>query len=160
MAPIDTEPTRMSTRLVEKRRELACQESSDKPVLEKRSGDEKTNGESSLAKANSGIVIKITNTDNEDYYIEGGDEEEIGDYDDAQSLDKDDAEAIEEDEESDDEEDGESFKRRRVERRVQVKRDIEVLIEGRGKKSILHHTPLQHEYKRDFSFSMIPQQVH
>ena len=67
MAPIDTEPTRMSTRLVEKRRELACQESSDKPVLEKRSEDEKTNGEFSQANANSGIVIKITNIDNEDY---------------------------------------------------------------------------------------------
>jgi len=111
MAPIDTKPPRMSacTRLVEKRRELACQESSDKPVLEKRSGDEKTNGESSLAKANSGIVIKITNTDNEDYYIEGGDEEGIDDYDDTQSLDKDDAEAIEEDEESDEEEQDEEY---------------------------------------------------
>jgi len=58
MSRTDIETTRASARLVEKRQELTCQESSDKQVLEKT--DEMLLCESPKANANAGIVINIS----------------------------------------------------------------------------------------------------
>ena len=105
MSRTDIEPTRASARLVEKRQELTCQESSDKQVLEK---TDEMLCESPKANANAGIVINISKNAKSDYFIEGEDDEGIADYDDEQdeSLYKDD-EAIEDEEEVDDDDDNE-----------------------------------------------------
>ena len=54
MSRTDIEPTRASARLVAKRQELTCQESSDKQVLE---NTDEMLCESPKANANAGIVI-------------------------------------------------------------------------------------------------------
>ena len=98
------EPTRASARLVAKRQELTCQESSDKQVLEK---TDEMLCESPKANANAGIVINISKIAESDYFIEGEDDEEgIADYDDEQeeSLYKDN-EAIKDEEDIDDNDD-------------------------------------------------------